>query len=214
MESGKSCHHKLRASSRGELKHDLPSLQIGTTRVFYKGAEHRTFEVRRDSLRERFGLRIQAWLRMRVCRKLYMHFKSVQADFNTALAQVDMEDARGTFWALEDVVRRYCILAQWEDSLSHIKDGAEAALVLLERQQKLLKKLQEVLPNRTAQGLKELEAFLEKADEIRCSQHPLVLEGNKVLREFRDAEETAAIIKNKEALRSSPTRIWENACIA
>ena len=48
-----------------------------------------------------------------------------------------MEDARGTFELR--MVRRFAYL-QWK-SPSRIKDGAEAALVLLERQQELLKKL-------------------------------------------------------------------------
>ena len=47
------------AGMKAKLGLDLPTIQIGKTKVFYKGAEHRIFEIRREKIMKENSVRLQ-----------------------------------------------------------------------------------------------------------------------------------------------------------
>jgi hypothetical protein len=83
-----------------------------------------------------------------------------------------------------------------------VREKADKAMTMLQLQQDLLRKLKEVLPHRTVDGLNEVEELLKKSDEIDMPDHHLVTEGRKVLRDFRNAQAAARMIRENSDFRS------------
>jgi myosin heavy subunit len=98
-------HGDIKAFVKGmkeQLKLDLPTIQIGKTRVFYKGHEHRGFEIAREALLQANARILQRWLMHSTCRSVYKGMLKVREAFKTALSDVDVAKARGAFDQVAD----------------------------------------------------------------------------------------------------------------
>jgi len=169
--------------------YELPRMQLGRSLVFYKGGEHRTLEVARNRLLERYAPCIQKWLRMKC---LTLCYRRLLAALNTLAEHVkvlDMPKSKASFDVLALVIRQMRGLSGINEVLvlESLRKKKQDEVSLLTAQVVAVAALTNLKSEeQSAAWFDKLRLGIEVAVEprLKLSAHPVVVEMNALLSRY------------------------------